>query len=167
MPRLLRRIATIGAILFLLLGVGAWQADRLYHGPGPLPLPAQVVVPRGGTEAIATALLRAGVIGDIRSFTAAAWATRGQGTVHAAEFAFPAGASLQQVLEILRTAKPVQRRVTIPEGLMARQIVALLGRTEGLTGEATVPEEGAVLPETYAYQWGDDRARCCGGRRPR
>ena len=157
MSKALRRTGAILLVVGIVAGLGAWQADRLYRAPGPLPAAAQVLVPRGGTEAIATALLRAGVIADGRSFTAAAWATRGEGAVHAAEFAFPAGASLQQVLDILRTAKPVQRKVTIPEGLSARQIVALLGRTEGLLGEAVVPEEGAILPETYAYQWGDDR----------
>jgi len=158
MSKGLRRLGATFLILILLAGFGAWQAVRLYRAPGPLAAPAQVLVPRGGTEAIATALLRAGVIADGRSFTAAAWATRGQGAAHAAEFVFPAGASLEQVLDILRTAKPVQRRLTIPEGLSARQIVALLGQTEGLLGEAVVPEEGAILPETYAYQWGDDRA---------
>ncbi|WP_281201033.1 endolytic transglycosylase MltG [Belnapia rosea] len=115
-------------------------------------------MPRGGTEAIAAALDRAGVITDPRLFALAALATRGEGPIRAAEFAFPPGASMEQVLGILRTGRPVQRRLTIPEGLTSRQIAALLARAEGLTGEAPTLAEGAVLPETYAYAWGESRA---------
>src|SRR4051794_39368934 len=158
MSRALRRLGVAVLALAVLGGLAGWQALRLYRAPGPLAAPAQVVVPRGGTEVIAGTLLQAGVIADARSFAAAAWATRGEGPLRAAEFAFPPGASLQQVLEVLRSARPVQRRLTIPEGLTARQIAALLREAPGLVGEVTAPEEGAVLPETYAYQWGDDRA---------
>jgi UPF0755 protein len=145
-------------VLALLAGAATWQAQRLYRAPGPLAEPAQIVIPRGGTEAIAEALRAAGVIRDPRVFALATWATRGQGPLRAAEFALPAGASVAEVLDVLRHARPVQRRLTIPEGLTAKQITALLARAEGLVGEAATPAEGAVLPETYAYQWGDDRA---------
>ena len=61
------------------------------------------------------------------------------------------------MLAVLRTGRPVQHRLTIPEGLTARQIAGLLAEPRpGRRGPA--PAEGAVLPETYAYQWGDDRA---------
>ncbi|HYZ35068.1 MAG TPA: endolytic transglycosylase MltG, partial [Crenalkalicoccus sp.] len=115
------------------------------------------VVPRGGIGAIGERLAEAGVIADSRAFALAALATRGEGPLRAAEFAFPAHASLAEVLETLRTAKPVQRKLTIPEGLSARQITALLDHAEGLTGETPPIAEGALLPETYAYQWGDTR----------
>ncbi|MFC7541168.1 endolytic transglycosylase MltG [Siccirubricoccus deserti] len=148
-----------GAVLALAVlgGLGAWQAWEFYRAAGPLAAPAQLVVPRGGTEAIAAALTSAGIIDQPRLFLAAAWLTRDQGRCGRL-VAFPAGASMAEVLGILRQARPVQRRLTIPEGLTARQILALLDRAEGLTGTATAPAEGMVLPETYAYQWGDDRA---------
>jgi UPF0755 protein len=117
-----------------------------------------MVVPRGGLTAIAAALAERGVIADERAFLLAAWATNGRGPLRAAEFVFPAGASLQQVLDVLRTARPVQRRLTIPEGLVVGQIAAILERAEGLTGDMPRFDEGQILPETYAYQWGDSRA---------
>ncbi|WP_376096219.1 endolytic transglycosylase MltG [Roseomonas sp. CCTCC AB2023176] len=150
-------------VLVLLLGgavaaAGAFAWSRL-TAAGPLTEQKTVVVPRGAnTEGISEALLRAGVIDSGPSFTIAAWATRPEGPLRAGEYVFPARGSLRDILEILRTARPVQRRLTIPEGLLARQIVTLLDRTEGLTGETPAIEEGAVLPETYAYQWGDTRA---------
>jgi peptidoglycan lytic transglycosylase G len=157
-PRILLRA---GLVLVLLAGaaaLAAWQGWRAYTAPGPLAEERTVAIPRGGAEGIAGALSRAGVIGDTRAFAIAAWATRAEGPLRAAEFAFPPGASLREVLRILREARPVQRRLTIPEGLSARQIAALLERTEGLTGEIPPIAEGALLPETYAYQRGDARA---------
>jgi UPF0755 protein len=149
-----------GALLALLLAAGAaaWFGWRAYIEPGPLEAPAQVVVPRGGTEAVGAALLRHGVIADSRAFAAASLLTRGEGRVRAAEFAFPAGASLRDVLDILRHGRPVQRRLTIPEGLTARQIAALFEQAEGLIGEMPAISEGALLPDTYVYQYGEARA---------
>ncbi|WP_353959346.1 endolytic transglycosylase MltG [Paeniroseomonas aquatica] len=95
---------------------------------------------------------------DPRVFALATLATRGEGPLRAAEFAFPPGASVAEILAILRHGRPVQRRLTLPEGLTTWQIAALLAKAEGLVGEAPALPEGAVLPETYAYQWGDDRA---------
>jgi len=150
--------------LVLLLGplaAGTWMAmaaHRAWTAPGPLAEPARIVIPRGGTERIAEVLVREGVIRDPRAFAIAAWLTRGHGPLRAAEFAFPAGAPLAEVLRILREARPVQRRLTIAEGLTAHQIRAVLEAAEGLTGEVPPFAEGELLPETYAYEWGDARA---------
>jgi UPF0755 protein len=156
-----RRLTAFLILLLLLAGMaggGWWYARQAWLSPGPLREAAQIVVPRGGTTAIAEALAERGVIRDPRAFLAAAWITRGEGALRAAEFAFPAGASLRDVLGILRDARPVQRRITIPEGLTFRQIASVLERAEGLTGEMPEVAEGAILPETYSYQWGETRA---------
>ncbi len=154
-----RTLATLLLIPVLLGGALAVTAvHRTWTGPGPLVEPAQVVIPRGGTERIAATLLERGVIRDPRVFAIAAWLTRGEGPLRAAEFAFPAAAPLREVLHILRDERPVQRRLTIPEGLTAHQIRALLERTEGLTGEMPAFGEGELLPETYAFEWGETRA---------
>jgi UPF0755 protein len=155
-----RRLIVLAIALAVLLGggYGASLAWRAYTGPGPLPEPAQVIIPRGGTERIAAALAEARVISDPRIFAVAAWLTRDAGPLRAAEFAFPAGVPVREVLRILREERAVQRRLTIPEGLTAHQIRALLERTEGLTGETPAIAEGAVLPETYLFEWGETRA---------
>jgi UPF0755 protein len=155
----LRLLLLVFALVLLLAGgFGASAAWRAYTRPGPLAEPTQIVIPRGGTEAIAAALLAAGAIRDARTFALAARLTRNDGPLRAAEFAFPAGAPLAEVLRILRSERAVQRRVTIPEGLTAHQIRALLDRTEGLTGETPAIAEGDVLPETYLFEWGETRA---------
>jgi UPF0755 protein len=156
--RLRAGILGLLALLAALAAGGALVAHRAWTEAGPLAEPVQVVVPRGGIERIAGALLDRGVIRDPRAFAVAAWLTRGSGPLRAAEFAFPARAPLSEVLRILREDRPVQRRLTIPEGLTAHQVRALLDRTEGLTGETPAIEEGALLPETYLFEWGETRA---------
>lgn len=158
MKRWLRRGAIILAVMALLGSAAVFWGWTTYRAPGPLSADSQHVIPRGGAWEIGAELQSAGIVSDARLFGFAAWLTRREGRLRAAEFAFPAGASLEQVLHILRRARPVQRRVTLAEGLTVRQIAVLLERAEGLTGEIPSIAEGAILPETYAYQWGDTRA---------
>jgi UPF0755 protein len=156
------RRAVLAALLVALLlsaaaGGALFYAGRVYQQPGPLAQQADIVVPRGGLDAVAAALQTAGVIDGTRNFRLAALLTRRDGPLHAAELAFPAHASLRQVLVVLRTAKPVEHHVTIPEGLTAAQIAELLDRAEALTGNPVLPEEGEMLPQTYDYEYGTPR----------
>ncbi len=158
----MRVLIMLGTTLLLLavLATMATQAVRdAWTGPGPLAEQAQIVVPRGGgTQGIADSLVERGVIRDPRTFALAAWLTRNDGPLRAAEYVVPAHASLRDVLGILRTARPVQRRMTIAEGLTARQIAAVIERAEGLAGDMPEIEEGEILPQTYAYEYGETRA---------
>ena len=158
MARALRWSGILLASLALLAGAAGLLGLRYYRAPGPLAEARQFVVPRGGVEEIGQALSAAGIITHRRNFNLAAWATRRQGALRAAEFSFPAGVSIEQVLEILRHARPVQRRLTLAEGLTVQQMAAVLDRAEGLTGPTPNLPEGSLLPETYAFQWGETRA---------
>jgi UPF0755 protein len=142
-------------LALLALGAGCvWGARRIYVLPGPSPRPIVAVVPRGSPQQVAAALRDAGIIDRPRAFLAAVELTRGDRALHAGEFAFPAAASLEQVLTVLRTARPVQHRVTIPEGLTAARIALLLTRVDALAGEAVLPREGEVMPQTYDFERG-------------
>jgi UPF0755 protein len=157
-----RRAAAVlgGAVLALgLAGALGWHLlSVLNTRPGPLPVARAVIVPRGTPAQLAEALLAAGVIDNPAAFRLATLASKGDGPLHAAELAFPAHASLRAVLAVLRTGRPVQHRLTIPEGLTAAQVALLLDRAPALAGDTPVPEEGAVLPETYAFERGTTRA---------
>ena len=136
---------------------GALTARHVYRMSGPLPEARNVVVPRGGAERIAQTLHDADVIAWEPTFRLALLATMRSGSLHAAELAFPAHASLREVLAILRTAHQVEHRLTIPEGLTAQQIDTLLAHAEAMTGSVTPAEEGAILPDTYSYAYGTPR----------
>jgi UPF0755 protein len=133
--------------------------------PGPLAKTTNVVVPRGGLDRLATGLAEAGAIDNPLLFKLIVWLNPNEGVLHAAEFTFPEHASLTQVLTILRTAHPVERLVTIPEGLTAHQIAALLIRADAMLGDVARFEEGTVLPQTYAYEYGATRDSVLGRAR--
>ena len=117
-----------------------------------------MVVPHGTLAQVAAALAAKGVVRSAIALRVAALATRGEGALHAGELEFPAGGSLRTVLHVLRTAKPVQHRLTIPDGLTAAQVAQVLEKGNALTGDPVVPPEGAVLPETYLYDRDTTRA---------
>jgi UPF0755 protein len=148
--------------LVLLLLAGCLGGGWIWFGsvrdrPGPLPKTTNIVVPHGGLDRLATALAEAGAIDKPLHFRVAVWLSRHDGSLHAAEFSFPEHASLNQVLTILRTAHPVEHHVTIPEGLTAHQIAALLTKAEATSGDVARFEEGSVLPQTYAYEYNATR----------
>ncbi len=152
------RLLLAGIGLFVGLSIGAgFYAIREYRAPGPLDASRVIVVPRGGIGQIAAALQEQGVVRHGWELQAAALATRGSGTLKAAELGFPAGASLQQVLAVLRTGKPIQHKLTIAEGLTATAVAEVLAKADALDGEVPPIAEGSVLPETYAYERGAAR----------
>ena len=115
-------------------------------------------MPRASVDQISTLLEQKRVVNNATSLRIAALLTRGQGAIKAGELHFPAQASLQTVLEVLRSSKPVQHRLTVPEGLTAAQVVLLFDRADTAEGAADIPAEGSVLPETYAFERGIARS---------
>jgi UPF0755 protein len=88
------------------------------------------------------------VISSPLAFRLARLATVGDSPLHAVELAFRRRASLREVLIILRTTRPVERRLAVPKGLTAWQITTLLDHVDALGGTVTLSSEGAVLPDT-------------------
>ena len=154
-----RAIWLLAPLLLLIAGAGlSWYGRFAYDRPGPLEVSRAVIVPHGSLGQVGEALESAGVVESGFMFRVAALVTTMSGKLHAGELAFPERATLREVLAVLRTAKPVQHKLTIPEGLTAVQIARLLGKSEVLTGETPTPPEGAMLPQTYAFDFGAPRA---------
>ena len=153
----MRRVAVFLVVLVCAAGLAAAGARFVFERPGPLAAATDLVVPHGSTRDVAHALEAAGAIDSPLAFRLAVLATRSDGPIHAAELAFPARASLRQVLAVLRTGHPVEHAITIPEGLTAAEIAALVERGAALAGPVAVPHEGAVLPQTYDYERGTTR----------
>jgi len=144
-------LAACGAVVLAGAAAGG-IALHIYRAAGPLPHTQGVLVPRAGTARLALALRDAGVIHGIFPFEAAAALTASEGALHGGELEFPAGASLRQVLAVLRTGRRLQHRVTFAEGLTAAQMSRLVAGDATLEGDIEVPPEGALLPETYIYE---------------
>ena len=158
----MRRLLVVLLILAGLAAVAALGAfaygESLWQREGPLEEPVNVVIARGATQdAAASDLAGAGVIGDVERFRLLSRVFGARLPVRAGEFRFPARVSNAEALDILQTAEPVQRRVTIPEGLPSVLVHERIMAAPFLTGTIDVPEEGSVLPDTYNYERGESR----------
>lgn len=144
-----------GAIAFV-----AWEwGSSQFEAPGPLVTSKVVIIPKGiGTRAIADKLAVEGVIYDPLIFLAGVRLLETGTMLKAGEYSFPIEASPRQVMEILMKGETVVHRLTIPEGLTSKQIVALIQGGEALEGSIdTIPAEGSLLPETYHYDLNEKR----------
>jgi len=144
----------------LITAVGLCFAAFIAPGP-PAPQGSHttvVLAPGSGLRGIAGGLERAGVIRSSLLFMVAAEASGAASTLKAGEYDFASGASLRTVLDAIRRGAVVRHYVTIPEGLTSRAAVEILNRAAELTGEAAIPAEGALLPETYEVRRGEDRS---------
>lgn len=142
----------------LLVGlVGAFLATvyarQAFVAPGPLPQDRAVFIPRGsGIEQIAETLERNGVISNRLLFIGAVHVLGRSNDLKWGEYLFPRSVSTAEALAIVIEGKPIEYRLTIPEGLTSEQIVGRLRDNDVLTGEiARVPREGSLLPETYRF----------------
>lgn len=160
MGRWLLRLASLTTSFLVVAGLAAVWGWSAFQAPGPLAEPATVVIPRGaGLEAIARRLAEAGVIADTTLFVLGAQVTRKARGLKAGEFQFPASVSAFDAVGIIERGETVVRRVTVAEGLTSDQVLAMLAEADGLEGTVgEVPPEGSLLPETYHFSWGDDRA---------
>ena len=61
-------------------------------------------------------------------------------------------------MAILQGGKTLTRLVTIPEGMPSILVYERLMANDQLTGDIQVPEEGSVLPDSYAFDKGEPRA---------
>ncbi|MES2033123.1 MAG: endolytic transglycosylase MltG [Pseudomonadota bacterium] len=151
--------ATVAAALILFTAWALWS----YNGPGPAAKASSgitnVMLRRGaGLNEIASSLERAGAIHSGAIFIAAAQVTGAARELKAGEYDFPSRASMAQVLEDIREGRIVRHQVTIPEGVTSEMAMEILARETALVGVAPTPPEGSILPETYDFQRGEDRA---------
>ncbi|MGF1629547.1 MAG: endolytic transglycosylase MltG [Kiloniellaceae bacterium] len=159
----MRRLGIIAAVVVAFVAVvagGLWfYLQQQFEATGPLQQEAVVIVPRGaGLVAIADDLAAAGVISDPDIFAFGVRLFADARALKAGEYAFAPGSSMKEAAELLASGRTVVHRLTVPEGLTSVEVVALLLAAEPLTGEiATVPADGALLPETYHFHRGDDR----------
>ena len=158
---LIMAMSALTTLCVALLVVGLW-AVWSFRGPGPATndgQPAVVQLRKGaGLNEIAGALERAHVVRSSAIFIAAAQVTGAARSLKAGEYEFPSRASMARVLGDIRAGKTVRHQVTIPEGATSDMVIDILNREDALTGEAATPPEGAILPETYDFQRGEDRA---------
>ena len=152
-----RLLLILPAAAILAAGVALWL---LWAGPGPASEPRTIVVEQGASLArVADQLEEAGAIrGGARSFRILARVLGSSDPIQAGEFRIRPGLSGAGILDLLQHGRPVQRLVTIPEGMPSVLVHERLMRNPYLTGTISVPEEGSVLPDSYGFRRGEARS---------
>jgi UPF0755 protein len=158
--RLASLIASAVSALLVVVGVLAYYAADRFERAGPLAADTVVYIPSGSAlEAIAGQLERAGVVEDPLVFRLGVRVLGATRDLRAGEYLFPAGVSMRDAVEVLKSGRTVVRRLTLAEGLTSFEVAALVEKAEALEGEVgRIPLEGSLLPETYHYARGDRRA---------
>jgi len=148
----------------ILIGAGLLAAAALltiyflWWAPGPRP--HDIMVKEGTTLGSASRqLAREGAIpGSARTFYAMARIFGSHDPIQAGEFRIPRGMGGAAVLDLLQHGKPIQRLITVTEGMPAILVQEKLAAIPYLTGPLPPIAEGSVLPDSYGYQRGDTRA---------
>jgi UPF0755 protein len=119
-----------------------------------------VIVKEGTTlGAVSRQLAKQGAIpGTAKTFYVMARIFGSHDPIQAGEFRIPKGMGGASVLDLLQHGKPVQRLITITEGMPAIIVQEKLAAVPYLTGAPPAVQEGSVLPDSYGYQRGEARA---------
>ena len=153
---LLRRLV-VGLVAAVLIPVAI-----LFYGwfaAGPSTRPVTFVVAEGSSvSTVAADLDKAGLIGSARRFKVGARMLGGGDPVQAGEFEIPARASSSAILDLLQHGRPVQRLITVTEGMPSIIVQEKLAAIPYLTGAVPVPAEGSLLPDSYSFERGEPRA---------
>lgn len=143
----------------VLLAVIAGTFIQGWTAPGPLERETTVIIKPGSSMiSAARQLEKSGAIKSADAFVNRAKIFGASNTIKAGEFVIPAKASNSDILLILTDGKTVQRMVTIPEGMPSIMVYERLMANDQLTGSISVPAEGSILPDSYAFDKNEPRA---------
>ncbi|WAX94423.1 endolytic transglycosylase MltG [Aminobacter sp. NyZ550] len=146
------------AVLVILAGGAAlYFGKQEFGGAGPSTVPATFLVkPSTGVADIADQLERRGLISDARIFRIGVRAYGNDGSLKAGEYEIQAGASMHDIMELLKSGKSVQYSLTIPEGLTVEQAWKRIAEQEALSGDmpTEMPAEGTLAADTQRFTRG-------------
>jgi len=148
-------VIAAGVVLAALLGL-----YLLWWGPGPKRGPHDVIITEGATVgSIARKLEKEGAIpGTARTYYVMARLFGSHDPIQAGEFEIPKGMGGAAILDLLQHGKPVQRLITVTEGMPSIIVSEKLAGNRFLAGATPPIDEGSVLPDSYGYQRGETRA---------
>jgi UPF0755 protein len=147
-------LVTVGA------GLALWYGKSMFEGTGPSTENDTVLIkPNTGVNDIALLLERNRLITDANIFRIGVRAYGNDSALKAGEYEVKAGASMHEIMELLKSGKSVLYSLTLPEGLTVEQAFQRIATNEALTGDmpADMPAEGALVADTQRVTRGTSR----------
>ena len=140
-------VAALTALYFLWFGGGAGTATT-------------ITVEEGATLGrLCPGLERKHLVpGNCTSYRAMARLLGSGDPIQAGEFEVPARTGGASLLDLLQHGRPVQRLITVTEGMPSVIVEEKLAANPYLAGSTPPIAEGSVLPDSYSFQRGDTRA---------
>ena len=96
--------------------------------------------------------------GNCTTYRAAARLLGSRDPIQAGEFEVPAGTGGAALLDLLQHGRPVQRLITVTEGMPAIIVSEKLAANPYLRGPTPPIAEGSLLPDSYGYERREARA---------
>jgi UPF0755 protein len=152
-----RRRPLTGAAGLLLAGLVAIYL--LWWGPGPSAGPHTIIIQDGSSVgSVARQLDKLGAIpGNARTYYVMARVLGSHDPIQAGEFRIPKGMGGAAILDLLQHGKPVQRLITVTEGMPSIIVEEKIAANPYLSGPPPQVPEGSVLPDSYGYERGETR----------
>ena len=154
----MKRLLLAGAAALVLAALVAIYL--FWWAPGPKPGPHDIIVTEGSTvSSVARQLDKAGAIpGSARTYYVMARLFGSSDPIQAGEFEIPRGMGGAAILDLLQHGKPIQRLITVTEGMPAIIVTEKIAANPYLAGPTPAIAEGSVLPDSYRYERGETRA---------
>jgi UPF0755 protein len=151
-----RKLAAAAAVI----GVAALLGIYLLWLGGGVSASATLMVEEGATlTSLCPGLERKHLVpGNCTTYRAMARLLGSHDPIQAGEFEVPAGTGGAALLDLLQHGRPVQRLITVTEGMPAIIVEEKLAANPYLTGAAPPIAEGSLLPDSYGYERGEARA---------
>ena len=155
----MRRIGCVGLIVGLLAIGALFLVIQSWGGAGPAERTLTVTVPQGASLAAAAEKLEeAGAIRSAGRFRLLARFLGSDEPIRAGEYRIPKRLSQADVLKLLQGGKTLQRFVMVPEGWPSVLVQDAVAKAPQMAGNAPLPAEGSILPDSYSYERDGSRA---------
>ena len=152
----------MSAIVLVTAGAGLalWYGKATFEERGPSTENDTVLVkPNTGLIQIADLLERNGLISDGVIFRLGVQAYDNDDKLKAGEYEIKAGASMHEIMELLKSGRSMLYSLTVPEGVTVDQAFQRFASNEVLTGDMPpeMPQEGTLIADTQRFTRGTTR----------
>ena len=132
----------------------------LWVGPGGAKASQTIIVEEGANlTRLCPGLAKKELIpGNCQTYRAMARLFGSGDPIQAGEFEISKGMGGAAILDLLQHGKPLQRLITVTEGMPAILVQEKLAENRYLSGATPTILEGSVLPDSYGYQRDETRA---------